>query len=122
MTPAWKHRRETRKVVYVEPAGGDDADGFPPSGPRTGPHARVLERDTSPQLPLAEDYMSKVPAVSVPTDWIKLTRIDHRAGYLLSRIDGKIDVETLIDVSCMPCEETLALLEQLVGLGLVTVR
>jgi hypothetical protein len=99
-----------------------ESERVPASERRTGTRERSLERDTSPQLPLAQDYMGKVPAVAVPSDWIMLARLDHRGGYLLSLLDGTMNIETVLDVSCLPRDETLALLEELVRLGIVTVR
>jgi hypothetical protein len=130
MPRAWKHNRETRKVARIDSAEAVRAEAtaelLPFSERRTGItgiRGRVVEApDTSPQLPLAQDYMSRVPVVAVPADWITMTRIDHRAGYLLSRIDGAMNVETVLDISCMSTEETLELLEELIGLGLVTLR
>jgi hypothetical protein len=115
MPAAWKKKRRESRI--------DRARHFPSQEPSSGVRGRApVEHDTSPQLPRARDYFSMVPVVVVPKDWITLTRLDHRAGYLLSLLDGVIDIETVLDVSCMPSDETLGLLEELASLGIVTVR
>jgi hypothetical protein len=45
--------------------------------------------------------------------------IDHRAGFLLSLLEEEMTVETLLDVSGLPSDETLALLEDLVNQGII---
>ena len=49
-------------------------------------------------------------------------RLDGRGGYLLWLIDGFITVETILDLSGMPAEETLALLYELLERGIVKLR
>jgi hypothetical protein len=115
MPVAWKKKRRESRI--------DPSRSFLSTEPTSGVRGRApLEHDTSPQLPRARDYFAKVPVIVVPKDWITLARLDHRAGYLLSLLDGVIDIETVLDVSCMPSDETLGLLEELASLGIVTVR
>jgi hypothetical protein len=49
-------------------------------------------------------------------------RVDGRVGYLPWLIDGFISVETILDLSGMPPQETLALLEGLVERGVAVAR
>jgi len=51
-----------------------------------------------------------VPASAMDPDALVDQDLDHRAGFLLSQIDGSITVEQLIDVSSMPKFETLRIL------------
>jgi hypothetical protein len=48
--------------------------------------------------------------------------LDARAGFLLSLVDGETTVEGLLDLSAMPVEETLTLLQALITQGLVSVK
>jgi hypothetical protein len=48
--------------------------------------------------------------------------IDHRAGFLLSRVDGKTPIEDLLDVAAMPEDETLELLRELLSKGILVLR
>ena len=47
--------------------------------------------------------------------------LDHRAGFLLSRIDGKTTIEELLDVSGMPPDEALGILRDLLQKGVISV-
>jgi hypothetical protein len=49
-------------------------------------------------------------------------RLDGRAGFILSLIDGATTVESLLDLSGMPIDETLGILEDLSLHGIVEMR
>jgi hypothetical protein len=73
------------------------------------------------------DIRPAVPLVGVP--WLVITYdvlqklpLDARAGYVVSRIDGKCTVEMLLDIAGMPAAETLEILRRLVRLGAVELR
>jgi hypothetical protein len=70
------------------------------------------------------DVRSIFSAIPVVVDMGRLVtaRVDGRVGYLLWLIDGFISVETILDLSGMPPQETLALLEELVERGVVKLR
>ena len=63
-----------------------------------------------------------VPYVAVEPRRLMELPLGHRAGFLLSRIDGALDVETLVEVSAMPREETLSLIRSLFESGVVDFR
>jgi hypothetical protein len=46
--------------------------------------------------------------------------LDHRAGFLLSMVDGTTTVEEIVDLSGMPEQEALRLLAELIDGGTVT--
>src|SRR5439155_22020444 len=46
--------------------------------------------------------MDRVPVVMVPREQLRWLSIDHRAGFLLSHIDGVSSLEMILDVSGMP--------------------
>jgi hypothetical protein len=48
--------------------------------------------------------------VSVPNDQIKWLSLDHRAGFLLSLVDGRLTIEELLDISGMPRLDALRIL------------
>jgi hypothetical protein len=48
--------------------------------------------------------------------------LDARAGFILSLIDGRCTVQTMLDISGMPEEETLDVLRELLRLGAVELR
>ena len=41
-------------------------------------------------------------SMSIPSDQIRWLSLDHRAGFLLSLVDGNSSVEELLDISGMP--------------------
>ena len=60
--------------------------------------------------------------VQMSVEELKLLPLDHRAGYLLSRMDGSIDLETLVEVAALPRDEVLRMVRDLVDSGVVAFR
>ena len=54
--------------------------------------------------------LDQVPRVSVEGDRLRWLSLDHRAGFLLSLIDGGSSLEELLDISGMPRFEALKIL------------
>ncbi len=65
---------------------------------------------------------SAVPVVQIPQHEIMWHKLDHRAGFLLSRIDGQLSFEDLLDVSGMGEFEAYRILAQLLGQGVIGPR
>jgi hypothetical protein len=61
-------------------------------------------------------------ATARPLDELKGMPLDHRTGYLLSWMDGSIDLDTLVEVSTMPREEVLRIVRGLYESGVVEFR
>lgn len=57
--------------------------------------------------------MDRVPMVMVPRDQLRWLSIDHRAGFVLSLVDGVSSLEMILDVSGMPELDTLRILTEL---------
>jgi hypothetical protein len=57
--------------------------------------------------------LEQVVAVAVPSDQIRWLTLDHRAGFLLSLIDGGLTVEQILDISGMPRLDALRIMYQL---------
>ncbi|NOY91211.1 MAG: hypothetical protein GXP55_08370 [Deltaproteobacteria bacterium] len=66
--------------------------------------------------------MAQVPVVKVPASEIRWLGLDHRAGFLLSRVDGQGNVEQLIDISGMPRLEVLKTLVELLDADAIELR
>lgn len=62
---------------------------------------------------------SRVPRVAIDATDVRWLGLDHRAGFLLSRVDGEHSVEQLVDVSGMPRLEALKTLVELLELGAI---
>jgi hypothetical protein len=66
--------------------------------------------------------MTGAPVVVVaPAELLRMP-LDHRAGFLLSRMDGLIDLDTLVEVSAMGRADALRLLRDLHDSGVVEFR
>jgi hypothetical protein len=66
--------------------------------------------------------MDQVPLVSVPMQEISAANLDHRTGFLLSRIDGMLTYEDILDVAGMPRFEAYRILSNLLRRGFIEVR
>jgi hypothetical protein len=76
---------------------------------------------TQPEIVAAEDYLRRVPRLAVGVHELALLPLDHREGFLVSRVDGKSTIETLLDVCAMPADEALEILQSLVERGVLLV-
>ena len=54
--------------------------------------------------------LSQTVSVAIPSDEIRWLSLDHRAGFLLSLVDGSLTLEEILDVSCMPKLDALRLM------------
>jgi hypothetical protein len=90
-------------------------------------HARADgERDDTPASML-EYYaligpLDRVPYVRWSAQQMLAARLDHRDGFVLSRIDGKTDIDTLLDFCPMPTHRALRILYGLSKRGVVGFR
>lgn len=66
--------------------------------------------------------LDRVPVVSVARDQLRWLSIDHRAGFVLSLIDGVSTVEMLLDVTGMPELDALRILSELVQQRIISFR
>jgi hypothetical protein len=75
---------------------------------------------------LHEDYLTQlgslaqVPVIKVSPDELRGLALDHRAGFLMSMIDGISSLEMILDMSAMPQLEVLRLMHDLIAQGVVT--
>jgi hypothetical protein len=66
--------------------------------------------------------LDRVPVVVVPRAQMRWLSMDHRAGFVLSLIDGSSSVEMILDVSGMPKLDALRILHELVQQKIVSFR
>ncbi len=66
--------------------------------------------------------LERVPVVMVPRDQLRWLSIDHRAGFVLSLVDGVSSLEMIIDVSGMPELDTLRILSELAQQRIISLR
>lgn len=66
--------------------------------------------------------LKRVPTVQIAPDKLLGQGLNHKAGFLLSLIDGASSVEVLLDLCPMPREEAIKVLHDLVQDGIVLFR
>lgn len=76
---------------------------------------------------LAEKYLASlggkggVPRVAMAPDEMRDLSLDHRAGFLLSFIDGSMSIDEVLDVSCMPALDALRMMFELRQQGAIEI-
>jgi hypothetical protein len=66
--------------------------------------------------------LERVPVLAISMPELQKRSLDHKAGFLLSRVDGQSSVEVLLDLVAMPRAEALRILVDLVGGGILQIR
>jgi hypothetical protein len=66
--------------------------------------------------------LDRVPLVVVPRTQMRWLSMDHRAGFILSLIDGQSSVDMILDVRGMPKLDALRILHELVQQKIVAFR
>jgi hypothetical protein len=66
--------------------------------------------------------LDRVPTVVVPRTQMRWLSMDHRAGFVLSLIDGTSSVEMILDVCGMPKLDALRILQELVQQKVVSFK
>ena len=104
-------------VEAAEAAAAEDPQGL------VGPVLLHRHRDLLMQIYEGHiGAMTQVPLVAVPLHTISTSQLDHRAGFLLSRIDGMLTYEDILDISGMPRLDAYRLLSGLLRRGLIESR
>jgi hypothetical protein len=65
--------------------------------------------------------LASVPRLAVTRSQLMALPLDHRAGFVVSFIDGTFTVEMILDVCAMPHERALAILGELADQGIIAV-
>ena len=93
--------------------------------PSHGDAIECLERC---RTALHEAYTSKlgpldrIPLVAIPREQLRWLTIDHRAGFILSHVDGISNLEEIIDISGMPELDALRILSELAQQRIIAFR
>ena len=66
--------------------------------------------------------MDQVAVVAVPPDQITWLSLDHRAGFLLSLVDGVSSIEEILDVSGMTRLDALRIMYTLYQQNVITLN
>jgi hypothetical protein len=78
----------------------------------------VLEKMFAAKIGAVE----RVPVIIIPRAQLRWLSLDHRAGFILSLVDGTSTVEMILDVSGMPKLDALRILHELVQQRIVALR
>jgi tetratricopeptide (TPR) repeat protein len=88
-------------------------------------HAEAREYLHQNEATLAAMYESKlgpiggVPRLAIKPEEVMWLNLDHRAGFLLSQIDGAVDYESLFALSGLPRLDTARILATLISDGVI---
>jgi hypothetical protein len=74
---------------------------------------------TARQRVVTREFLATIPHLAIPPEELHAAELDHREYFLISLLDGRTSIETLIDICGMPSEEALALLDGLVRRGIL---
>ncbi len=66
--------------------------------------------------------LDRVPLVAVARDQMRWLTIDHRAGFILSHVDGISNLEEIVDISGMAELDALRILSELVQQRIISFR
>jgi len=89
-------------------------------------HAEARAYLRQNEATLADMYESKlgplgrVPRLAIKPEEVMWLNLDHRAGFLLSQIDGTVDFESLFALSGLPRLDTARILATLMAEGVIT--
>jgi hypothetical protein len=116
---AYAHESD-RHIAVAGPPQDDLSALLDPSS-----EVRLAARPAMGEFLSAESWASQVSGtlvVKAPLDAVKRLPLDHRAGFLLSLMDGSLDLEMLVEVSGMDREEVIAIVHTLHESGVVDFR
>lgn len=81
-----------------------------------------IERERGPSEPVELGSLEGVPERNLGLDEIQETDLDHRAGFVLSLVDGELTFEDILDLSSMPRSETLEVLSKMLERSVISVE
>jgi hypothetical protein len=98
---------------------------------RLTPYAREhaqADGDTDDTPGAMLDYLKmlgsvdRIPYVTAAMNEILLAKLDHREGFVLSLVDGRTNIDAMLDASPMPTHKTLRILHGLRARSLIAVK
>ncbi|MGD0524362.1 MAG: hypothetical protein ABSE49_04430 [Polyangiaceae bacterium] len=113
-----------RRIAVARPAATE-----PPVMEAPVPEESEIRLVTRPEMgaTVTDDAWGRTMATGLPVvvmavDVLKRLPLDHRAGFLLSLMDGAIDLETLVEIAGMPRDVVLRVVRDLFESGVVDFR
>jgi len=122
-----KYAKDSDKRLATAARARDDDELPPESGARNTPtsEVRLATRPTMRAGQTNEAWgraMKGVPVVAMSPAQILRLPLDHRAGFLLSQMDGAVDLEMLLAIAGMPTDDALRMIRDLYESGVITFR
>jgi hypothetical protein len=91
-----------------------------PSDPTTISLQQTIEQALRAQAIHFLEPLSRIPSLrATPATLMARSDLDHRAGYLISQIDGITPLEFLLDLNAMPRQDAALLLLKLIEHGII---
>ncbi len=120
-----KYAKDSDQRLAAAATARAEDDSPPESGARNTPtsEVRLATRPTMRAGQTNEAWgraMKGVPVVAMAPHQLKRLPLDHRAGFLLSQMDGAVDLETLLTIAGMPTDEALRVIRDLYESGIIT--
>jgi hypothetical protein len=117
--------RRARAAVETQPDGA-----YPPQRRRVAPVHRGTYVSAKQRAERLGEHtlleligpLDQVPYLAVAPSTLRELGVDHRTGFLLAEIDGRLDLESLVDVSGMPRLDALRILFRLLEDKIVRAR
>jgi hypothetical protein len=82
---------------------------------------KVQPATPPPAAELPASDLIRVPTRRLDAAQALALRLDHRAGFILSLVDGVSPVEAILDVCGMPRAEAVSIMKQLIGVGAIEI-
>lgn len=98
------------------------AEEFAPEDPRPKAARERVAREEQAAVEAKLGDLKRVPTVKLSPKELMRLSLDARAGFLLSRIDGRLSCEALFSVSGMSRQDTMRVLAQLLDQDVITLR
>jgi hypothetical protein len=102
---------------------GLDAEAFVLlAGMRVEANTTADSEETPPSgVILRREVLRKIPRLAVSMNELRALPLDHRAGFIVSFIDGTYSIEMILDVCAMRRQDALAILGELAARGVIVV-
>jgi hypothetical protein len=98
--------------------------GVPAGSGREAPHASAFSTDADDDPPSGVifrcEVLASTPRLAVSTTELKDMPLDHRAGFIVSFVDGTYTVEMILDACAMKREDAMAILSALAARGIIS--
>lgn len=97
-------------------------EAIPEDAPEAAEARNLIASSRSQMLKMYESKIgdfSRVPRVLISNEQVIWLNLNHRAGFILSQIDGSVSYEDIVALSGMPRLDTLQILSKLIGDGVI---